>query len=85
MDSATSFVRVRNIFQLSERGQDSKVKVIAVKKDENSPSILPSRKTVDDNTYPITRPYFLYADANVSNQSAKDFMEFCASKNPRTK
>lgn len=83
-DSATSFVRVRNILQLREKGQDSKIKVIAIKKDENSPAILPSRKTVDDNTYPITRPYFLYMDAKTSGKLVKDFLDFCASKNPRT-
>jgi phosphate transport system substrate-binding protein len=85
MDSATSFVRVRNILQLREKGQDSKIKVIAIKKDENSPAVLPSRKTVDDNTYPITRPYFLYMGAKSTGKLAKDFFDFCASKNPRTK
>jgi phosphate transport system substrate-binding protein len=85
MDSATSFVRVRNILQLREKGQDSKIKVIAIKKDENSPAVLPSRKTVDDNSYPITRPYFLYLDAKTSGKLAKDFLDFCSSKNPRAR
>lgn len=85
MDSATSFVRVRNILQLKEKGQDSRIKIIAIKKDENSPAVLPSRKTVDDNTYPITRPYFLYLDAKSSGKPAKEFVDFCASKNPRTR
>lgn len=82
-ETATSFVRVRNIFQLKEKGQESKIKVIAIKKDDQSPAVLPSRETVDKGTYPITRPYFLYIDAKSAGKMTKDFVEFCGSKNPR--
>jgi len=82
-DAATSFVRVRNIFQLKEKGQESKIKVIAIKKDDQSPAVLPSRETVDKGTYPITRPYFLYIDTKSAGKLTKDFVEFCGSKNPR--
>ncbi|MGO9569075.1 MAG: PstS family phosphate ABC transporter substrate-binding protein [Desulfomonilaceae bacterium] len=82
-ETATSFIRVRNIFQLKEKGQESKIKVIAIKKDDQSPAILPSRETVDKGTYPITRPYFLYIDTKSAGKLTKDFVEFCGSKNPR--
>ena len=82
-DAATSFGRVRNIVQLKEKGQESKVKIVAIKKDDQSPAVLPSRETVDNGTYPITRPYFLYIDAKSVGKLTKDFFEFCGSKNPR--
>ncbi len=82
-DAATSFVRVRNIFQLKEKGQDSKIKIVAIKKDDQSPAVLPSRQTVDNGTYPITRPYFVYIDTKTAGKLTKDFVEFCGSKNPR--
>ncbi len=85
MDSATSFVRVRNILQLREKGQDSKIKTIAIKKDENSPrSCHPERQWTTTRIRSQDR-IFLYMDAKTSGKLAKDFMDFCGSKNPRTK
>ncbi len=81
--NSTGYVRVRNIVQLKEKGQESKIKILAVKKDEGSPAILPTRETVDHGTYPISRPYFLYADGKNSGKTTKAFLEFCAKKNPR--
>ncbi|HMK36408.1 MAG TPA: substrate-binding domain-containing protein [Desulfomonilaceae bacterium] len=81
--NATGFVRIRNLVQLKEQGQEAIVKVIAVKKDNNSPAILPTRDTVNDGTYPITRPFLLYADVNNEGKATRSFLEFCASKNPR--
>jgi phosphate transport system substrate-binding protein len=82
-ETATSFVRVRNILQLTAQGMEKTVKVLAIKKDEQSPAILPSRETCNNGTYPITRPYFLYIDQKAVSKSAKDFFDFCVSKNPR--
>jgi len=80
--TATGYIRIRNIVQLKEKNQESRVKIVAVKKDESSPAVLPSRETVDNGTYPITRPYYLYTDGK-TDSSAKAFLEFCAAKNPR--
>jgi phosphate transport system substrate-binding protein len=82
-ETAASFVRVRNIVQLKEKGLESKIKIIAIKKDDQSPAVLPSRETVDNGTYPITRPYFLYIDAKSAGKFTKDFLEYSGSKNPR--
>jgi phosphate transport system substrate-binding protein len=81
--SAASFVRVRNIAQLKEQKQDDKVKIVAIKANADAPAILPSRETVDNGTYPITRPYFMYLDAKGAGKQAQEFMEYCSSKNPR--
>jgi phosphate transport system substrate-binding protein len=83
--SATGFVRVRNIIQLEEQGQQKKVKVIAIKENEQSLAVLPTRETVNNGTYPIARPYLLYIDGKSDSKLAKEFFEFAASKNPRAK
>ncbi|MBI5249575.1 MAG: PstS family phosphate ABC transporter substrate-binding protein [Desulfomonile tiedjei] len=80
---ATGFVRIRNIVQLKEKNQESRIKIIGIKKDENSPAILPSRETVNNGTYPITRPFFLYMDGKTGTSVAGKFLDFCAGKNPR--
>lgn len=82
--SATSFVRVRNILQLASQGLEKKVKVIAIKKDEQAPAVLPSRETCNNGAYPISRPYFLYSDQKSVDKVAKDFFNFCVAKNPRS-
>lgn len=81
---ATGFVRARNIVQLAEQGQSSKVKVLALKHDEASPAVLPTRKTIDNGTYPASRPYFLYVDRKSSSKPVREFFDFAATKNPRT-
>ncbi len=78
-----SFVRVRNILQLASQGLEKKVKIVAIKKDEGSPAVMPSRETCNKGTYPISRPYFMYIDENAGSKLAKDFFAFCVSKNPR--
>ncbi len=81
--SSTGFVRVRNIVQLQEQGQQKKVKVIAIKENEQSHAVLPTRETVNNGTYPASRPYLLYRDTKSPSKLAKEFFEFAASKNPR--
>ncbi len=82
--NATSFVRIRNLIQLKEHDQETIIKVMAVKKDRNSSAILPTRETVNNGTYPITRPFVLLADTG-TGALARSFIDFCASKNPRKK
>jgi phosphate transport system substrate-binding protein len=41
-------------------------KVIAVARDANSPHVLPSVATVNDGTYPISRPLFMYTPGEPS-------------------
>lgn len=75
------FVRYRNLLQLKEQGL--KVKVLAIKRDEQSPAVLPSRTTLDDGTYPLSRPYYLCIDRKRAGKLAGQFYDFCASKSPR--
>lgn len=77
------FVRYRNILKLKDQGLENKVKILAIKGDEQSPAVLPSRSTLDDRTYPISRPYYLYMDRKKAGNLAGQFYDFCAGKNSR--
>jgi phosphate transport system substrate-binding protein len=47
------------------------VKMIRVKHDSETPAILPSEATVLDNTYPISRPLFLYTSGQPQGAAAE--------------
>ena len=55
-----------------------KVKIIAVKADDNSPAVMPSDQTVKTGQYPIARPLFLYLNGEPQG-TVKKFMDFCLS------
>jgi phosphate transport system substrate-binding protein len=55
-----------------------KVKIIAVKADDNSPAIMPSDETVKSGQYPIARPLFLYLNGEPQG-TVKHFIDFCLS------
>lgn len=77
------FVRFRNILRLKDQGLENKVKILAVKKDDQSPAVLPSRSNLDNGTYPLSRPYYLYIDRKKAGKPAGQFFDFCASKSSR--
>ncbi len=54
------------------------IKILAIKKDAESPAILPSHETVANRSYPMLRPLFLCYDGNSSEKQIKQFVEFCA-------
>jgi phosphate transport system substrate-binding protein len=82
-ESAIGLLRIRNLERLVEQGMDKKIKVPGIKKDDRSPAIVPSRETVDEGLYPLTRPYLLYIAANKASKCALDFFKFCEARNPR--
>jgi len=55
-----------------------KVKIVAIKANENSPAVIPSDKTVKSGEYPIARPLYLYLNGEPKGTS-KDFVDFCLS------
>ena len=55
-----------------------KVKIIAVKADENSPAVIPSDETVKTGQYAIARPLFLYLNGEPQG-TVKTFVDFCLS------
>jgi phosphate transport system substrate-binding protein len=56
-----------------------KVKIIAVKEDDNSPAVIPSDQTVKSGQYPIARPLFLYLNGEPKS-TIKKFVDFCLSE-----
>lgn len=54
------------------------IKAVGVKKDDASKGVLPSLKTVNDDTYPISRPLFFYVAGEPKGVVAM-FMEFIMS------
>jgi phosphate transport system substrate-binding protein len=61
-------------------GAKAGVKVLAVKKDENSPSIMPTADTLKDRSYPIINSISLYWDGQSQDNRIKKFVDFCAGK-----
>ena len=53
-----------------------KVKIIAVKADEQSPAVMPSEKTVRSSRYVIARPLYLYLKG-LPTGTVKSFIDFC--------
>jgi phosphate transport system substrate-binding protein len=82
-EGAIGIVRMRNLERAMEQGMGKQIKTMAIRKDERSPAVAPSRESVDEGTYPITRPYYLYIAANKSNKCTAEFCKFCAARNPR--
>ncbi len=82
-EGAIGIVRMRNLERALEQGMGKQIKTLAIRKDEKSPAVAPSRESVDEGTYPITRPYYLYVAGNKSNKCTVEFCKFCASRNPR--
>ncbi len=58
--------------------KDAKVKILNVKKDDNSPAVTPSNKTVLDKSYSIARPLYLYFNGEPKDE-LKSFLDFCMS------
>lgn len=56
----------------------AKVKIIAVKADENAVAVSPSEQTVKSEQYIIARPLYLYTNGQAAG-TVKDFIDFCLS------
>ncbi len=54
------------------------LKIVGLKKDDNSPAIVPSAQSLKDATYPITVSTHLYWDTKSTDKCMSDFIEFCA-------
>lgn len=55
------------------------VRVLAVAVDDASPAVPPSIETVNDGSYPVARPLFVYS-AGEPGDLGKAFIEFCTSE-----
>lgn len=55
-----------------------KLRAVAIRKDDKSPAVLPSRETVNNGTYqPLSRPVFIYVNAkSAANPEVGQFVEY---------
>jgi phosphate transport system substrate-binding protein len=54
------------------------IKLVAIAKDKDTPPVAPSQATVLDGSYPLSRPLFFYARADVGKH-VTDFIDFVLS------
>ncbi len=61
------------------RGQTrGMVKILAVKKDDASPAVMPYQGSLQDGAYPFSGPLVVYYDQRLDLNLAKRFVEYCA-------
>lgn len=54
-----------------------KLNALAVKKDDNAAAVTPDIKTIEDNSYPISRPIFIYPlKSALAKPHVKEFVKF---------
>jgi phosphate transport system substrate-binding protein len=75
---AIGYVRIRDAFESKPKQRES-IKVLEIKREGALVGVMPSREGVNDGSYPIRRPYYLYynskADGNI-----KKYTDFIVSK-----
>lgn len=81
--NAAGFVRLEDLQKLKPKEEESGIKILAVKKDEQSPAVAPSVQTVDDGSYPLRLPYYLYIEKKRATPLAAEFFQFCAGRGSR--
>lgn len=52
-----------------------RIKAVRIQGEAGAPAIAPSEKTVQDGSYPVARPLFLYTNGEATG-TAKDFIDF---------
>jgi len=69
-------------FAYYEENQGGGIKAVAIENPETGKCVKPTRKTIQDASYPIARPLFIYPNnAKVAeNATFKDFMDFYMTK-----
>jgi phosphate transport system substrate-binding protein len=68
-------------FQDAEKAEKSKlVRIMAVKKDEQSTAVVPSDDSMKSGSYPLIMPLYLYWNAASASAQVKQFVDFCKSR-----
>ncbi|MFH0825829.1 MAG: substrate-binding domain-containing protein [Pseudomonadota bacterium] len=73
---AIGYSRMRDVEYAGDR---MKAKLLKIKKDAESPAIMPSRASIGDGSYPIKRPFALYYNGKASGDVRK-LVDYIASK-----
>jgi len=64
--------------KVEEVGREHPVKMIGIKKNKNAAPVIPDKASVEDRSYPLIRPLYLYTDAKSDKKFVSDFVEYCA-------
>jgi phosphate transport system substrate-binding protein len=56
------------------------VKILALKKDESSPAVMPSAETLQNRTYHLSAPMAIYYDSKHQSGMLQAFTEFCSKR-----
>lgn len=75
---AIGYVRIRDAFE-SKPKQREAIKVLEIRRMGALVGVTPSRETVNDGSYPIRRPYYLYYNIK-ANENIKKYADFIVSK-----
>ncbi len=81
--NSIGFIRVCDLDKINDSGLESKVKTLGIRKYPLSDPIQPSIEAVNEGDYPLTRPYYLYYNAKSKKRIVRNFVAYCALKNPR--
>ena len=52
-------------------------KMLAIKKDDRTPGVLPSEVTLKDQSYPLILQFYFYWDSMTTDKRVTDFVEYC--------
>ncbi len=75
---AIGYVRIRDAFESKPKQRDA-IKVLEIRKMGALAGVMPSRETVNDGSYPIRRPYYLYYNSKTDG-NIKKYTDFIVSK-----
>lgn len=76
--NAIGFVRLDDLQRLKPEEPEAKVKVVSVKADERSPAVKPAADTVDNGSYPLKVPHYVYLNRKNTKPVVREFVDFCA-------
>lgn len=76
---SVGYVRIRELTESQVVKTNPRVKVISLSRSKSSVPIAPSRETVDDHSYPLQRPYFIYY-RTPANKGVVEFADFLVKK-----
>jgi phosphate transport system substrate-binding protein len=65
----------------AQRGaKNNLIKILGIKKDADSPAVLPTAETVKNLSYPLSVPVYFYYDGASAGEQVKIFVEFCKNR-----
>ncbi len=63
-----------------EAQKQNKLKILGIKKDEQSGATKPSQQSVEDGSYPLRHPLTMYFFRDTEDPHIKAFLDFCSEK-----